>query len=264
MTLLDPPVTILRLLHESLPQDKATATDAAAAAAAAAAADTADDEEVLSYVTFLAAGLAEANEFDPTIWKHVLTPYLQREESALSSSTTTTTSRLPPSMEDAETVVETFRQATERAYIRIDDEESVGGEDEEGVEEVCDLRFNLAYGGKILLHQTKLRLLRGHRYALVGQNGVGKTTLMNAINSGKLEGWPAHLVTAYVDSGSNVDPQHEALIVISYILDSCPDRTEAECVSKLQELDFTDEMIHGTIGALSGGWQMKMRLIRAV
>jgi ABC-type branched-subunit amino acid transport system ATPase component len=27
-----------------------------------------------------------------------------------------------------------------------------------------------------LLHQTKLRLRRGHVYALVGQNGVGKTS----------------------------------------------------------------------------------------
>lgn len=39
----------------------------------------------------------------------------------------------------------------------------------------CTVSFwsSLAYGGKILLHQTRMRLLRGHRYALVGQNGVG-------------------------------------------------------------------------------------------
>ena len=70
--------------------------------------------------------------------------------------------------------------------------------------------ISLAYGGKILLHKTKLRLLRGRRYALVGQNGVGKTTLMNAINAGKLDGWPQHLKTAYVDLGSNVDRLYEA------------------------------------------------------
>ena len=74
-------------------------------------------------------------------------------------------------------------------------------EDEFGGEELTNLRFSLAYGGKILLHQTKLRLRRGHRYALVGQNGVGKTTLMNAIKNGKLEGWPTELRTEYVDSG---------------------------------------------------------------
>ena len=34
---------------------------------------------------------------------------------------------------------------------------------------------------------------------------MGKTTLVNAINNGKLEGWPTELCTKYVDSESNVD-----------------------------------------------------------
>jgi elongation factor 3 len=122
---------------------------------------------------------------------------------------------------------------------------------------------SLAYGGKILLRESKLRLLRGRRYALVGGNGVGKTTLMNAINTGKLEGWPQHLVTAYVDSGSNVDPAFENNNVMEHLLNDTK-RSEEDCIAKMKELDFTDEMMTGTIGALSGGWQMKLRLIRAI
>ena len=113
------------------------------------------------------------------------------------------------------------------------------------------------------MRESKLRLLRGRRYALVGQNGVGKTTLMSAINNGKLEGWPQHLVTAYVDSGSNVDPAHEANKVMEHLLDDTK-RSREDCIVKLKELDFTDAMINGTIGELSGGWQMKLRLIRAI
>lgn len=30
--------------------------------------------------------------------------------------------------------------------------------------ELCNIDFSLAYGGKILLHNTRLRLLAGHRY----------------------------------------------------------------------------------------------------
>jgi elongation factor 3 len=122
---------------------------------------------------------------------------------------------------------------------------------------------SLAYGGKILLRESKLRLLRGRRYALVGQNGVGKTTLMSAINNGKLEGWPQHLKTAYVDSGSNVDPAYEAQNVMKHLIKDTG-RSEDECVAKMKELDFTDQMMKGTIGELSGGWQMKLRLIRAI
>jgi len=86
---------------------------------------------------------------------------------------------------------------------------------------------------------------------------------MNAIKNGKIDDWPSNLVTAYVDSGSNIDPEYEKQIVISHIVEST-NKTKGECVKKLQELDFTDEMLNGTIGALSGGWQMKMRLVRAV
>lgn len=97
---------------------------------------------------------------------------------------------------------------------------------------------------------------------LVGQNGVGKTTLMNAINKGKLEGWPADLVTAYVDSGSNVDLDYENLLVLPHLMESTK-RSKEECIAKLKELDFTEPMLEGTIGSLSGGWQMKLRLVRA-
>jgi elongation factor 3 len=113
------------------------------------------------------------------------------------------------------------------------------------------------------LRESKLRLLRGRRYALVGQNGVGKTTLMNAINTGKLDGWPQHLKTAYVDSGSNVDPNFESNKVLEHLMNDTK-RSEADCAAKMRELDFTESMIKGTIGELSGGWQMKLRLIRAI
>ena len=96
----------------------------------------------------------------------------------------------------------------------------------------------------------------------MGQNGAGKTTLMNAINNGKLDGWPFHLNTQYVDSGSNVDPVHEATNVLDELLAS--KRSKEDCVDMLKQLKFTDVMIDGTIGELSGGWQMKLRIAMAV
>lgn len=40
--------------------------------------------------------------------------------------------------------------------------------------ELCNCEFSLAYGGKILLQDARLRLVRGRRYGLCGANGVGK------------------------------------------------------------------------------------------
>ncbi|KAI7050515.1 Elongation factor, partial [Hortaea werneckii] len=73
--------------------------------------------------------------------------------------------------------------------------------DEEEGEDLCNCTFNLAYGAKILLNQTHLRLKRGQRYGLLGPNGSGKTTLMRAINNEQVEGFPkqSEVKTAYIE-----------------------------------------------------------------
>jgi elongation factor 3 len=86
---------------------------------------------------------------------------------------------------------------------------------------------------------------------------------MTAINNGKLEGWPMHLRTEYVDSGSNVDPVYEAKVVFDHLVSSTGKSAE-ECENMLNQLKFTETMMKGTIGELSGGWQMKLRLAKAV
>jgi elongation factor 3 len=235
MSLLEPPAHLLKLLGKALTENAVTSSSS-------------DDgeEEILAYVAFLADGLAAAGNFDQAVWAEVMQPYL--EQSAATKA-------------NASAIIETFCLEAIRELAEEDDADSYGGDDED-VEEVCNLRFNLAYGGKILLHQTKLRLLRGRRYALVGQNGVGKTTLMNAISTGKIDGWPDELVTAYVDSGSNVDLEYENYNVLTHLMDSTK-RTKEDCVSAMLELEFTDDMMNGDIGSLSGGWQMKLRLVKA-
>mmetsp|Transcript_46 Transcript_46/g.100 ORF Transcript_46/g.100 Transcript_46/m.100 type:complete len:742 (-) Transcript_46:40-2265(-) len=235
MVILDPPLKLLKLLREAFPSE-----------ASAPASDFGDGEsdEILAYVATLASSLAESQNFDSNVWVESLGPYL----STLSEV-------------DVEGVIGEFCSNVMSDMQRDDD--SSDEEDEFGGEELTNLRFSLAYGGKILLHQTKLRLRRGHRYALVGQNGVGKTTLMNAINNGKLEGWPSELRTEYVDSGSNVDPVHEAKIAFDHLM-KVTDKSEEDCRAMLAKLKFTEVMMQGTIGELSGGWQMKLRLAQAV
>jgi len=233
MVIIDPPQDTLKLLREALETDEKGSEESI---------------EVLAYVASLASSLASTQDFDSSSWVEALSPYIASLPASISS-------------ESADDTVEKFRSLSEKASIADLDADS-DEEDEFGGEELCNLRFSLAYGGKILLHQTKLRLRRGHRYSLVGQNGAGKTTLMNAINNGKLEGWPFHLRTQYVDSGSNVDPVHEAKNVIDELLGS--GRPKEACVAMLNELKFTDAMMNGTIGELSGGWQMKLRLAAAV
>ena len=70
-------------------------------------------------------------------------------------------------------------------------------EDEE--EDLCNAQFSLAYGTRVLLHQTPFRVKIGRKYGLVGPNGAGKSTLMKSIAGGNLAGFPTELVTVYVE-----------------------------------------------------------------
>lgn len=235
MVIIDPSEESLKFLREAL-----------------SSVDAVNEEniEILAYVSSLASTLASNQEFDSSIWIDSLSPYLQILPSISSKEGAT-----------EDTITKFCELTKEATFSNLDDDSDE--EDDFGGEELCNIRFSLAYGGKILLHQTKLRLRRGHRYCLVGQNGVGKTTLMNAINNGKLDGWPSQLTTEYVDSGSNVDPVHDAKVVFEHLTSSTGQSTE-KCEAMLEQLKFTKTMMNGTIGELSGGWQMKLRLAKAV
>jgi len=61
------------------------------------------------------------------------------------------------------------------------------GEEKEDFVVKCD-GIILAYAGKSLLRASSLRLVRGRRYGLVGQNGVGKSTVRVFVIRGTLSG----------------------------------------------------------------------------
>ncbi|KAI7364367.1 Elongation factor, partial [Hortaea werneckii] len=140
--------------------------------------------------------------------------------------------------------------------------------DEEEGEDLCNCTFNLAYGAKILLNQTHLRLKRGQRYGLLGPNGSGKTTLMRAINNEQVEGFPkqSEVKTAYIEH--DLDSADTEMTVIDWTLMKLKsvnvDKPEDEVRKTLVEFGFAPEQLSGPITALSGGWKMKLALARAV
>jgi len=167
---------------------------------------------------------------------------------------------------DAEKHIEAVRVEAEK-MLEIPDEED--GDDD--AEELCNCQFTLAYGTKILLHNTKMKLLRGHRYGLLGPNDCGKTTLMRAIANNQVEGFPdvTQVRTVFVEADIQGEQSHL----------SCVDYVAAD--EKLQKMGVTTDKIRevlGTVGftpdgkakpdhavsTLSGGWRMKLALARAM
>ena len=166
--------------------------------------------------------------------------------------------------EEAKPIAEALRKrASPGAANEIEEEE----DDEEG-EDLCNCTFNLAYGAKILLNQTHLRLKRGQRYGLLGPNGSGKSTLMRAINNEQVEGFPkkSEVKTVFVEH--DLDSADTEQTVIGWTMKKLAEvginTPQAEVEKKLVEFGFLQEQFENEITSLSGGWKMKLALARAV
>ena len=146
--------------------------------------------------------------------------------------------------------------------------DKVDPEDEE--EDLCNAQFSLAYGTRVLLHQTPFRVKIGRKYGLVGPNGAGKSTLMKSIAGGNLQGFPEHLITVYVEC--EIIGEKADMTVLDYIMSDtkvqqCNCQKE-EVVNMLTSMGFgvsrTAAAIDAGVSTLSGGWRMKLALSRAM
>lgn len=159
-----------------------------------------------------------------------------------------------------EFVVTSYRT---HALGSVKDNDSEDGEDESNV---CDIEFSLAFGGKILLHNTRLRLGKGRRYGLMGKNGAGKTTLLTNLGSGNIEGVPSYLKMVYVQHDDASDdfgvPLIDEMMAGSDMVKAEVRRDDA--VAALKVINFTDDMLCAPRSALSGGWKMKLLIVRAM
>ncbi|KAK9473738.1 P-loop containing nucleoside triphosphate hydrolase protein [Dipodascopsis tothii] len=136
---------------------------------------------------------------------------------------------------------------------------------EEGIE-IVNTKFSLAYGGKMLLNKTFLRLFKGRRYGLCGRNGAGKSTLMRAIANGKLEGFPDKdvLRTCFVEH--KLQGEEGDMDLVAFIAKD-PELSHVkkdEIADALAEVGFDAMRRQQNVGALSGGWKMKLELARAM
>ena len=206
-------------------------------------------EPVLQYIAAIAGQLIDEKEGDSIIWTENTLTYI----AAIVAEG------------DARGIADALRK---RASPGAADEDESEEDDEEG-EDLCNCTFNLAYGAKILLNQTHLRLKRGQRYGLCGPNGSGKSTLMRAINNEQVEGFPKkdEVKTVFVEHDLDAADTEQTIIgwtqkKLEEAGAATIDRAEIE--KKLLEFGFLQEQFEAPITSLSGGWKMKLALARAV
>jgi ATPase subunit of ABC transporter with duplicated ATPase domains len=158
--------------------------------------------------------------------------------------------------------------------------------------------------GTELLQNTVMDITANHRYALVGRNGVGKSTLLSRLGKRLIPGMPEMrilLVQQQVD-GSDMNPVEvlleadvhrlellaeetklesslesaqvnemeieqvaQRLSDVAVELDAIgADTAESRAKEVLKGLQFTEKMLRGPTLNLSGGWRMRLALARAL
>jgi elongation factor 3 len=203
---------------------------------------------VVQYAAAIAGQLVEEKASDSSEWAENVKPYMT----------------ILVGDDESQSVTDTLRK---RAIPGAADEAEVEADEEEG-EDLCNCTFSLAYGAKILLNQTSLRLKRGQRYGLCGPNGSGKSTLMRAINNEQVEGFPKQSEVKTVFVEHDLDSEDTEMTTIDWTMKKLEEAgvttTKEDVITQLNDFGFNEQMVQGEISALSGGWKMKLALCRAV
>ncbi|KAL7548115.1 hypothetical protein ACHAWF_011411 [Thalassiosira exigua] len=162
--------------------------------------------------------------------------------------------------------IEVVRAEAEKMMVIPEEED-----EEDDAEELCNCQFTLAYGTKILLHNTKMRLLRGKKYGLLGGNDSGKTTLMRSIANNQVEGFPDSndVRTVFVEADIQGEQSHLSCIDYVFVDEKiqalgCTKDQVREMLSTVGFVPDGKAKPDHAVSTLSGGWRMKLALARAM
>ena len=170
---------------------------------------------------------------------------------------------------NAETAVEALRVfAQSKSGISEDGTTATlcaDDDEDDPTPDLCDLQFSLAYGSNILLNNSRLHLKKGYKYGIIATKSAGKTTMMRAISNNQVEGFPYKDVrTIFIEN--DIQGSQMSMNVVEFLLDTMGfdlKYTPEEARAALLDADFTEVMCSGPITSLSGGWKMKLALVRA-
>ena len=141
----------------------------------------------------------------------------------------------------------------------------MGSDDEDGHPFVNVDPLHVAYGAKMILNRTVLRLYSGRRYAILGRNGAGKSTLLRKIANAEVDGFPTKEVRTFFLEYRHRDGAIARKTTREYFLTDPVLNVNAEGVeAALEKMAFDPAIRDRPIGTLSAGWNMKVELTKAM
>src|SRR5690625_3612996 len=126
---------------------------------------------------------------------------------------------------------------------------------------VDDFSFTYSGEAKPTIQHVSFTLRRGERAALIGPNGIGKTTLLKAI----VDGSDRITLGSNVQIGYYAQEQEtldETKTILEEVWDAFPEKTEQEMRTVLGNFLFTDTEVEKHIHYLSGGEKARVALAK--
>lgn len=134
-------------------------------------------------------------------------------------------------------------------YVESSSSSEISSTDEPYYDDIR-LEIELVHKGRQIVEDSELTILRNERYGFVGRNGIGKTTLLNALRKRKF-GMPSGVKICGIRQDFVSDER-----VVDFV--------GAEGGRMLQKMGFTREKSESRLRDLSGGWRMRAQLARAL
>ena len=130
-------------------------------------------------------------------------------------------------------------------------------------------RVSKAYGDHHVLRDVSLTVRRGEKVAIIGPNGLGKSTLLKIVTSnldadaGKVRfGHEARV--GYFAQDHHELLRNESMKPLDYIWEACPTESTSHVRGQLGRVLFSGDDVDKPIGALSGGEAARLVFCRII
>jgi ATPase subunit of ABC transporter with duplicated ATPase domains len=128
-------------------------------------------------------------------------------------------------------------------------------------------KISKSFGDKHVLQDVSIEVRRGDRLAIIGPNGVGKSTLLKIImnllqpDHGSIE-WGHGAEAGYFSQGHDELEGVDEATIHDWLWNFCPERNTGFVRGKLAEVLFTKDDVNKRVGHLSGGEASRLLFAR--